>query len=602
MDDFQYVRTLRGAIYGKVALLQHRASGRHYAMKMMSIAHMHAKRAISGPQVREDGDVELRVLRQLSGNDVFATAVDDGSTMGATCSVHPQWSAEQRRIPQQQQQRSREYNSCINHNHILLLHKDFVDQPTNARCLVFDYCPYGELYDQVQMAPQRSLGLETARSFFQQITCAVRFIHAHNIAHRDISLENILVDEHKHCRLADFGLASDYGAACAGRVGKAFYMAPEVLSCQQDGYYDGLKADIWSLGVLLFIMVTGVPPFETASDSDARFRVVKSRGVNQLLCIWQMENRVTDELRDLLAQMLHVDVQERISIEKVCSHPWLQDSIDAQALLLEGKFAENMVELVAKSGREDDTEEEREMDAFRSAEPRHEPQEELGIVHEPSAGVGAASRGHRLRKRMKISIVADAGVPTTIGNRYLDSVAEGCDASVPPALAHESPWTQDTSSLFFPYATPTAGPRTGGKVTLRSLFDSKSPSSGKQHLNQMTHIDEEEDKHANHSYSNATRRRRTSLSAACAAFGGVSVADSPTKSPRCRFCMQQLMDDDPESKKTTSDPGLSSGNALCLCETCYYSMPLTTTMRDSFDGKMAVVVLRKANRDPAHVA
>jgi len=601
MDDFQYVRTLRGAIYGKVALLQHRASGRYYAMKMMSIAHMHAKRAISGPQVREDGDVELRVLRQLSGNYVFAAAVDDGSTVRATCSVHPQWPAEHPRTPRQQQQRSREYNNCINHNHILLLHKDFVDQPTNARCLVFDYCPYGELYDQVQMAPQRSLGLETARSFFQQIACAVRFIHAHNIAHRDISLENILVDEHKQCRLADFGLASDYGAACAGRVGKAFYMAPEVLSCQQDGYYDGLKADIWSLGVLLFIMVTGVPPFETAGDSDARFRVVKSRGVSQLLCIWQMEDRVTDELRDLLTQMLHVDAQERVSIEKVCSHPWLQDSIDAQALLLEGKFAENMVELVAKSSRGDDTKEGRGMDAFRFAEQRHEPQEELEVAHGSSAGMGAASRAHRLRKRMKISIVADASVPTAIENRYLDSVSEGCDASVPPALAHESPWTQDTSSLFFPYATPTAGSRTGGKVTLRSLFTSQSPSSGKQHLNQMTHIDEdEEDKYANHSYGNATRRRRTSLSAACSAFGGVSVAGSPTKGPRCRFCLEQLVDD--ESKKATSDPGSKSGNALCLCETCYYSMPLTTAMRDSFDGKMGVVVLRKANRDPAHVA
>uniref|UniRef100_K3WFC2 Protein kinase domain-containing protein n=1 Tax=Globisporangium ultimum (strain ATCC 200006 / CBS 805.95 / DAOM BR144) TaxID=431595 RepID=K3WFC2_GLOUD len=66
MDDFVYVRTLHGAIYGKVALVQHRQSGRHFAMKMMSIAHMHARRAISGPEVCEDGDMELRVLRKLS--------------------------------------------------------------------------------------------------------------------------------------------------------------------------------------------------------------------------------------------------------------------------------------------------------------------------------------------------------------------------------------------------------------------------------------------------------------------------------------------------------------------------------------------------------
>lgn len=139
----------------------------------------------------------------------------------------------------------------------------------------------------------RGLPLAMARACFQQIASAVGFLHARNVAHRDLSLENVLLDSFRRCRLADFGLASATGSRCFGaRVGKILYMAPEVVSrpayrpdtgpnsvsAGADVCYDALRADIWSLGVILFILVTGIPPFEKASDVDARFRLVSKPG------------------------------------------------------------------------------------------------------------------------------------------------------------------------------------------------------------------------------------------------------------------------------------------------------------------------------------
>ncbi|KAF1323239.1 Camk protein kinase, partial [Globisporangium splendens] len=572
MDDFVYVRTLHGAIYGKVALVRHRQSGRHFAMKMMSIAHMHAKRAISGPEVCEDGDMELRVLRKLSRHCLLSFAAHED-----------QW-IQPHQLPK--------LNGDFEHNNLLLLHQDFVDQHTNMQCLVLDYCPYGELYDQVQMAPQRSLGLETARALFQQITHAVRFIHAHNTAHRDISLENVLIDERRQCRLADFGLASDSGSACVGRVGKAFYMAPEVHAWQQHEFYDGLKADIWSLGVLLFIVVIGVPPFETASESDARFRVVKSQGIGQLLCIWQMESRVTDELRSLLNGMLQVDVRERLPIDKVCSHPWLCDSIDPQTLLLEGKFTDNMVETVANNDKAVADEKCGYDNSALTSREQLEPQEELETdnvrgISQPR-WLGAASKVHGLRKRMKITIAADTD-ESNEGGRYFTAEHDGASSI---RAAYTSPWGKERGSLLFspPHTTPTACPRPRSKVTLRSLFPLMNPDE--QCLKQATDTDHSEN--VSH-FDRATRRRRTSLSAACAAFAaaGAFMVESPIRGPQYRVCLASLVAADSMQRSSEVSRDARPSPRGVICETCYCSMLFARTEN---------LVPQKTTEDPARVA
>lgn len=605
MDEFLYVRTLRGAIYGKVALVQHRQSGNLYAIKMMSIAHMSARQAISGPAVCEDGDAELRILRRLSGNHVFSGV--DGSVSESSRSVRPEWEA----------------FSPQPHHNVLLLHKDFLDAHSNARCLVFDYCPYGELYDQVGNNSSSSKaalggGLETARGFFRQIARAVRFIHAHNIAHRDISLENVLLDEFRQCRLADFGLASEHGATCLGRVGKTFYMAPEVLACQEDAFYDGLKADMWSLGVLLFILVTGAPPFESPAESDARFRIVKHQGVGQLLCIWQMENRVGDELRDLLSSMLCVDVSERVSIDQVWSHPWLRESVGNG---YEPRKAEpECPEHLTKTHGLGYTKQEEQ----REPEPHDDG---MAIEKEPasvtfSGAPEATVKSQRMRKRMKISIIPDSSFhyASSSASSPADAGAfGGARASNAPALTHEnSPWGHEvpSGSLFAPHTTPTAGPRarSGGRtVTLRSLRFHSSDCPSSNNSNGANDSDAEDE--AREEEESSSRRRRSSLSVSCSpqltkslgleSHTGDAEEECP---PKCRFCLDELVEEDTlvDTNSSLQRTLSSKSGVLCVCESCFYATPSPLTFSseasNSNKGLSSVLVLRKAIARPAQVA
>ncbi|KAG6612283.1 CAMK protein kinase [Phytophthora cinnamomi] len=359
MDSFCVVRPLAGAIYGRVVLVRHRSSGRFYALKAMSLPHVRARRAVTGPFVQEDGDSELQILRRLGRNLVYSSGVggdektrdnqeEEEDDDDCSWSVSPVWSngvEDDARAAGATHQGDR---------HLLTLHQDFVDRSTNTRCLLFDYCPYGDLFSHVSAhagshGKPRGLPLEMARSCFEQIASAVGFLHARNVAHRDLSLENVLLDSFRRCRLADFGLASASGTRCFGaRVGKILYMAPEVFSrppyrpdvgatCSRasvgvDVCYDGLQADIWSLGVILFILVTGIPPFEKASDVDARFRLVSKPGgsIGSLLREWGQEDRLPRELRTLLDWMLRVDPRQRPSAEQVRGHAWLQTTNDSQ--------------------------------------------------------------------------------------------------------------------------------------------------------------------------------------------------------------------------------------------------------------------------------
>ncbi|KAK1933545.1 Serine/threonine protein kinase OSK4 [Phytophthora citrophthora] len=331
MDSLCLVRPLASAIYGRVLLVRHRSSGRHYALKVMSLPHMHARRAVTGPYVQEDGDMELQILRKLGRNLVYSSGSRDN--LSNSWSVSPVWSngvGDDTRAATGGQ---------LGDQHLLTLHQDFVDWTTKTRCLLFDYCPYGDLFSQVSET-RGGLPLETARTCFQQISSAVLFLHGRNVAHRDLSLENVLLDSFRRCRLADFGLASAAGSHCSGpRVGKILYMAPEVFTrplyrpegdvnaeTSTEACYNGLQADIWSLGVVLFILVTGIPPFEKANEVDARFRLVSKPGgsVRALLHAWGQEDRLPRELQDLLDWMLRVDPRQRPTAEQICQHQWLQ--------------------------------------------------------------------------------------------------------------------------------------------------------------------------------------------------------------------------------------------------------------------------------------
>ncbi|KAL3130826.1 hypothetical protein ABBQ38_000161 [Trebouxia sp. C0009 RCD-2024] len=195
--------------------------------------------------------------------------------------------------------------------------------------IVMEYAPGGDLFEYVlkHKASVACQGLpeDTARWFFQQMMVALDFCHELGIANRDIKLENILLNDAlplPHLKICDFGYSkNEYIDSRPKTVsGTPDYIAPEVLL---DDQYDGKKADIWSCGVMLYVMLTGVLPFARKGDAQS----------NDLLRLQQMFPRivaanftqpphVSPECQQLLSKLLKADPETRITVSDVLQDPW----------------------------------------------------------------------------------------------------------------------------------------------------------------------------------------------------------------------------------------------------------------------------------------
>ncbi|OQS07581.1 kinase [Thraustotheca clavata] len=184
--------------------------------------------------------------------------------------------------------------------------------------LIMEYCPEGSLFDVLSAMPNQQFPTEIARVFFQQIVAGVAYMHGEGYAHRDLSLENILVDSNHVCKIADFGDVIGVDHVCTDRAGKLFYMAPEVYNGE---YYIPGEADIWSLGVMLFTMLTGHPLFFKADESDPNYSILISDGFDAL--VQKLGMALPSMEMDIIEQMLEIDPEERITIEELITHEYI---------------------------------------------------------------------------------------------------------------------------------------------------------------------------------------------------------------------------------------------------------------------------------------
>eukprot|EP01083_Nonionella_stella_P187567 689477_1 len=178
---------------------------------------------------------------------------------------------------------------------------------------------------------------------FAQMVLFIAWMHKEqNCCNLDISLENLLIsdtvniteneDEFKlnqcYIKFIDFGLSEYFDATmnpcflCTKFVGKQRYKAPEVYA--KKGTFCANKADVWSMGICLFMMAVGAPPFDKPIDEDIAFKYVKLGKINDLLQSWNRLNYVTANLLDLLTNMLCADPQKRITIDGIMKHPWIK--------------------------------------------------------------------------------------------------------------------------------------------------------------------------------------------------------------------------------------------------------------------------------------
>lgn len=149
----------------------------------------------------------------------------------------------------------------LKHLNIVRLHE--VIETDKYIGIVLEYASGGELFDHI--LAHRYLKDRDAAKLFAQLISGVRYLHAKRIVHRDLKLENLLLDRNRNVIITDFGFANRFGIApedelMATSCGSPCYAAPELVV--QDGRYVGSAVDVWSCGVILYAMLAGYLPFD----------------------------------------------------------------------------------------------------------------------------------------------------------------------------------------------------------------------------------------------------------------------------------------------------------------------------------------------------
>ena len=198
-------------------------------------------------------------------------------------------------------------------------------EPQEVLCIIMELAPNGELYDMV--ANTGRFSEPVARYFFRQLLDVVSFMHNEKkVCHRDIKLENILIDENFDLRLADFGFAASIvGPAMNGKhtdiLGSKGFMCPELLAGIG---YSGKAADMFALAVVLLMMVSRNNPFENAFTSDEKYRLIAGNRPSEFWAFYDKHAPISNDLKDLLTGMLQLDPSARSTLDEICSHPWMQ--------------------------------------------------------------------------------------------------------------------------------------------------------------------------------------------------------------------------------------------------------------------------------------
>jgi len=187
-----------------------------------------------------------------------------------------------------------------------------------------EYASGGELFDRIVKAGRFSE--DEARYFFQQLISGVEWCHREGVCHRDLKLENTLLDGRPAPRLkiCDFGYSKSaiFDSQPKSTVGTPAYIAPEVLSRKQ---YAGEIADVWSCGVTLYVMLVGAYPFEDAKDPrNFRKTIQKIMSVDYA---FPKNLPLSRECFDLVGRIFVANPSKRISLGEIKRHPWFMKNL-----------------------------------------------------------------------------------------------------------------------------------------------------------------------------------------------------------------------------------------------------------------------------------
>ena len=197
----------------------------------------------------------------------------------------------------------------VKHKYIVQLYE--ILQTPQHIFLIMEYCEGKDLMDYI-LAKNRLSEFESLK-FFQQLINALFYLHSQNISHRDVKIDNMLLDRNRDLKLVDFGLSTKYSddTLLDQPCGTVVYAAPEVLEGNE---YHGMLADVWSSGIVLFGMCSGYLPFCDNDDEVNKKHVIEGK--------IELPEFFSPMLKDLLKHMLDVNPLKRYTLQDIREHAW----------------------------------------------------------------------------------------------------------------------------------------------------------------------------------------------------------------------------------------------------------------------------------------
>ncbi|QGA19481.1 hypothetical protein EYB26_007170 [Talaromyces marneffei] len=209
------------------------------------------------------------------------------------------------------------------HPHIARLYEVIVTE--NLVWLVLEWCPGDELYNYI--LNNGPLPVDKVRRIFAQLVGAVAYVHSKSCVHRDLKLENILLDKHGNVKLCDFGFTREYeGKASYLQTfcGTICYSAPEMLKGEK---YAGEKVDVWSLGIILYALLAGELPYDEDDDQETKAKILKEDPV--------FSDKFPDDSQALIKILLSKRPLLRPTLADILNHPFLAEHGLEQQIILQ---------------------------------------------------------------------------------------------------------------------------------------------------------------------------------------------------------------------------------------------------------------------------